>query len=870
VAPWTFIGRDAELRRLIDAATGRTARGVIFGGAQGVGKSRLLREAATHLDPRRHCLVTAVANAATATLPMASLAPVLPADQPGGASPAVLLRWALDALRRQASGRPVVLAIDDAHLLDPLSATLTHHVARAGDGTVLGTLRTGAEVPDPVRALWVDDLVDRFELAPLGRVETAELLQDVLGAPVDSASVGRLWRLSQGNVLLLRELVGAARAGDGLTVAYGVWRWNGGFALAPTLTDAVDARIGQLTPALREVLELVAFGEPIGLPLLVKATTVAAVEEAEERGLIAVERNQRRTTARVSHPLFGEVIRRRCPTTRVRRLLDDLACLTEAAGARRRGDLLRLAVWRLDSDTAHDPVQLLTACQQALARYDLPLAVRLGRAAVAAHGGVDAAAILAVALLMSGQQEAALAAVDGLPDDHKDARWHWVRAVISYWAGGDASTPDLLASEAARLACPSDRSDLRAVEAIMRLHRGEPAAAGRLASTVLDEPRHGPAADAMARSVRAHLLAAAGGGTRALAAVADVEAADADWRERTPGIRLAIQLARGTAVLLAGDLPAVDTIASAEFGGTGEFLLGSTYLMVLRSQAARMRGDLVEAYKLAAQACAVLDGAAGAVFAGLAHVERAHAAALMGDTRLAAEAMAEADRCQGPTTAVLYPWVEEARAWVAVAAGEPDEAVAILRRLVERLRRDKFHGHEVVAQLDLVRLGDTTDTAQRLRWLAGRTDGPLVTVAARCAEAVAGRDGVAALASAAEFEHLGMHLYGAEAAAMSVVLLRDARSPAAPRAAGALARMRGRCRSARTPALDVKQLGLTDRERQIACLAAGGVSSKEIADRLYLSPRTVDNHLMRVYAKLGVSGRAELTPALNALPREDA
>jgi len=53
---------------------------------------------------------------------------------------------------------------------------------------------------------------------------------------------------------------------------------------------------------------------------------------------------------------------------------------------------------------------------------------------------------------------------------------------------------------------------------------------------------------------------------------------------------------------------------------------------------------------------------------------------------------------------------------------------------------------------------------------------------------------------------------------------------------------------------------------EIARMAAAGVASKEIAERLYLSSRTVDNHLMRVYAKLGVSGRTELASGLRALP----
>jgi len=51
---------------------------------------------------------------------------------------------------------------------------------------------------------------------------------------------------------------------------------------------------------------------------------------------------------------------------------------------------------------------------------------------------------------------------------------------------------------------------------------------------------------------------------------------------------------------------------------------------------------------------------------------------------------------------------------------------------------------------------------------------------------------------------------------------------------------------------------LTSREREIAGLAAVGSSSKDIAGRLFISQRTVDNHLQRIYTKLGVNGRDQL------------
>ena len=56
---------------------------------------------------------------------------------------------------------------------------------------------------------------------------------------------------------------------------------------------------------------------------------------------------------------------------------------------------------------------------------------------------------------------------------------------------------------------------------------------------------------------------------------------------------------------------------------------------------------------------------------------------------------------------------------------------------------------------------------------------------------------------------------------------------------------------------------LTNREREIALLAASGQTSRVIAEHLFLSARTVDNHLGRIYEKLGVSNRAELAMALD-------
>ena len=143
---------------------------------------------------------------------------------------------------------------------------------------------------------------------------------------------------------------------------------------------------------------------------------------------------------------------------------------------------------------------------------------------------------------------------------------------------------------------------------------------------------------------------------------------------------------------------------------------------------------------------------------------------------------------------------------------------------------------------------------------------PLAPLRAWHARAAAEPDGAGLLTVAEEFADLGMALYAAEAAAAAIPLLRAARAAQTAAASELLTALVARCDGAQVHTLAVPQPTLTTRERQIAKLAAAGVPSKEIADQLYLSARTVDNHLLRVYAKLGVAGRAELAAALRVLP----
>ena len=60
---------------------------------------------------------------------------------------------------------------------------------------------------------------------------------------------------------------------------------------------------------------------------------------------------------------------------------------------------------------------------------------------------------------------------------------------------------------------------------------------------------------------------------------------------------------------------------------------------------------------------------------------------------------------------------------------------------------------------------------------------------------------------------------------------------------------------------------LTTQQREVAILAARGLTNGEIADRLFLSPRTVASHLYRSYPKLGIAGRHQLRDLIDQLRR---
>ena len=154
--------------------------------------------------------------------------------------------------------------------------------------------------------------------------------------------------------------------------------------------------------------------------------------------------------------------------------------------------------------------------------------------------------------------------------------------------------------------------------------------------------------------------------------------------------------------------------------------------------------------------------------------------------------------------------------------------------------------------------------------LLPHVDGALLPARLRLVLARADADPAAAEQAAAALAAAGARLDAAEAFAIAATVHRQARDEAATRLAVArAAELELECEGALTEGLLAFREGieaLTDREREVASLVATGLASREVAEQLSLSTRTVDNLLGRVYRKLDIPGRPGLMAVFGATP----
>src|SRR5262249_44378721 len=174
----------------------------------------------------------------------------------------------------------LLLAIDDAHHLDNLSATLVHQLALTGAARFVITVRAGEEAPDAITSLWKDRLLDRLDIEPFDTAQTKSLLEAVLGGPMETSSADQGFTASQGNALYLRQLTESAVDSGALREVDGIWQLRGHIGLSAEVSALIGRHLEALPPSVTSVLEYLAVEEPLSLRDLTELAGRDALEEA--------------------------------------------------------------------------------------------------------------------------------------------------------------------------------------------------------------------------------------------------------------------------------------------------------------------------------------------------------------------------------------------------------------------------------------------------------------------------------------------------------------------------------------------------------------------------------------------------------------
>ncbi|ORW96734.1 helix-turn-helix transcriptional regulator [Mycobacterium sp. IEC1808] len=864
---WPLVGRSEETGAIEAAISASGVSGIVVHGAAGVGKSRIAREAMSAAESHGfECRWVAGTSSARA-IPLGAFA----AWAPSGVTDTVqLLRGVIESLTATQSCATVVMCVDDAHLLDDLSMFVVHQIVQRGAAKVILTVLDGEPAAALQEACSVGQF-DRLDLQPLAFDESTTLLSATLAGPVDQGAAERLWKLTRGNVLYLRNIVEQEVADGRIVQRGGFWRWLGDPVMPPGLVELIESRIGTLPAPVGEVIDVLAVGEPMELAALQRIADPAAIEEADIRGIITVEPVGHAIEVRVAHPLYAEVRRRHAARTRLRRLRGLVAA--ELAATDDRDDvqvLVRRASLTVDSDLKPDADLLVRAAHGAVWLADLPLADRLAAAAVRAGAGPEAKFLRAHALSWSGrgaEAEAVFAQIraDQLTDAER-GRLAFLRASNMLWALGEPERAKAMIDEAADSTSPAARSYIDAFLTVYWFATDQPDPAIRASKNlVLDELP--PVVGAEIAWVLASIFADAG---RTAEAVAVAEAGYTAAAESfdAPHMRFNIADSHVSALLLAGRIADALDVAdrvrqqAADLPGAAQ-LLGAA----VAGRAALGAGRLKSARTLLAQAVGL--SATHALGWGYRYsVSRASALAMCGSTAEAATVLAAVDSQRRPFRQLDFER-SVARAWVAAGQGAVSEAIAILLAAAERASAINQFGAEVICLQTAAQFGDHSG-ALRMGELASIVEGPRVDVARRFVVALRDSDATELAVVSEEFERIGDLVAAVDAAAQAALVYRSqGRRGSALQCAARAEALAEQCGGAWTPALRQasEPVPFTDREREIVTLIGEGLSNRAVAERLTLSVRTVESHIYRAMAKTGTASREELA---TLIPRQRA
>jgi DNA-binding CsgD family transcriptional regulator len=860
-----LIGRSREadtVRRWI-----LSGASVAVEGPAGIGKTRLLQEVQSLLAGSRFHVESVAVTEASRSIPLGALARYLVGALPG----AVGIAQVQEALVERAHGSPLVIVVDDAHLLDDHSAVAIHQLAASAQAAFLISVRVGAPMSSAVEALTSAGLSERLLLRPLDEISVTSLAEDILGGPVGSRLAKDLWVASRGNPMIVALLVESGIGRGAIVDDHGLWVARGTFGQEPRLLSLVSERLDELSGIEREAMEILALAEPLEAAVISHLIPESVLAALRRSGLIVGVDGTSGAQVRLAHPLYGDAARQRLTDARRRSVMSALAEMLDAADAAEAELVLRVALWGAAAKCPLAPELLMRAATLARPR-SLESARHLFRAALAAGAGAPAALQLAEILMIAGDTDEAEAVLTDFSDDGvavgDRVQACIMRAISLVWT---VQRPEaalaVLGRERSRGADdPRLIATLDGVEAGARLIAGDVRAAGEVGAKALATP--GLDEEISVLSATAVVVAEAYAGHPARASqlakdwlqVGERPAAD-------PWYLAPLRAARWAALELCGQLDQMFEESSEAFAkGVEEgdkFLSGRAAQALGRASLHEARPQRAAHYLR--QVLVTLSGF-DRMFMSWNLTLLAEALAVSGDASDARQTLIQADQQQG-IAELFVPERMRAEAAVLAAEGSISQAARAAASSARRALELGMTSMACRAWFDAARFGHR-DAARQLQRLTD-VDGAMAPLWQAHAAALVRRDGQALDASAKAFEGLGARLYAAEAAAEAAAAHQRNGFPARALASAEWSRsLLDPDDPVMTPAMRAARTAgsvLTSREREVAALAAKGLANKEIAGHLELSVRTVETHLARVYAKLGVAARSDLSAVIQGL-----
>ena len=922
-----LIGRNRELEavseRLKAARAGRG--GVVFlRGEAGVGKSRLLDEAgsmasllgfrtlsgrADELQRRvpyaalrealgpaiateQNEMLAAVAQRAAAALLLREDGPA-ESEPTGGAGAAVD-----DLLSAWADRQPVLLILDDLHAADDDTVSVLSLLGRTLASTralVISALR--ADPPD--MRLELAAMLERLgsspsatviDVAPLDDDDVRSLLSSVLGAPPEDELVRSALDQTRGNPFYVKELLGAYDSAGLLDRSGGSIRLLRHAAETPiTRRSAVLHRVFSLGHAAREVARVLSAYQRIDIDRLDTVASLAGVSEAEvSEAFDTLVRA--RVLARVDeqsfefvHPILRATLANDLGPTERRRIHRGIAdALIAERAAGRPVSVLEIAAYitnagpsgEADAETLlaagdaaassapHSAADWYAAALRCLPDHHPSKAAVLGRRA----------RVLFLALRKEEAVAAGRQALDLLGDDREADRVAAVTLASLSSLGRMDEALELADSLLTRGAGDEPRLLAQRAQLLVHLDRFDEAA--KTAKAALQKARR-PEDRIPAFSSLAAMESARG---RPEDAIARLDEGRALATHMSTGLRLGLATARTTYLATSG-FPREAEQALDEALGLAASLGGDAFRTNLEPAAVwidALLGRWDSAVSRADVVGAELERTGELFVAPIARVMQVWILAARGQLRDARRALDSVPRVVTSRSSVKW-----AAATLEVAAGDLDSA---RERLIAAWEIDRRVGRFVTGPLLLSRLVEIAVEQQdgtARKWFAELDElgparaTPWATVLFLRCRAAAFDDADAAAEAALRADEAGLCFEGAVARLLRATIdgssSEDAalaheefmRLEAVPWRRRAATVLRGL--GARVPRVRDRNTGLlTDTEVKLAELVRDGLSNKEIAAVLFLSAKTVEAYLSRVYAKTGCSSRVDLAVAVDS------